>query len=102
MRFEKRLLPGVPPDFRRASAGVPPQADRKTKPTTYPSDRYDSTHTRLFNTSMFVCSYIPNPIIILCPHSLLIQSLQILMQDKKMNAKIVAMGWGKVSRMEAE
>ena len=100
MRFEKRLLPGVPPDFRRASAGLPPQSVRKTKPTTYPSDRYDST-TRAF--SIHPCLFLyPKPHNYFMSHPLLIQSLQILMQDKKMNAKIVAMGWGKVSPMEAE
>ena len=43
MRTEKQVTSGVPLYFRRASTGVPSRAVRKTKPTTYPSDRYDST-----------------------------------------------------------
>jgi hypothetical protein len=45
--FEKLVPSGIPLDFRHASAGLPPQAVRKMKPTTYPSDRYDSTHRHL-------------------------------------------------------
>ena len=37
----KRSASGTPSVLRRSSAGAPPRTVRKTKRTTYPSDRYD-------------------------------------------------------------